>query len=322
MKRLLSCVSLLGAVAACSAAEPVTPAAPNPERSTIRVAFSQSQFAGVNQNDAHAAMKVYFKSIAEDSGMAVDVTQLPMEGTRAIAEVLRDHRADLLAMTTEEFLVLEGQGLAGPLLLTGVKKEFTEEYLLLTHAESAIRNVGDLKGRSLLLSSEIRASLARRWLEVLCYEHGLGAAEQALGKITAAAKPTLVVLPVFFRQADACILTRHGFDVMGEMNPQVKKQLRVLAVSKPMVSTLSCFRRGFSESLKQRVIEAALKSQGKPAFEQVMILFKSDGLTQEPVSALASARELLATHARLCSSTNGAAAPLLGASASNQGDDL
>ena len=50
---------------------------------------------------------------------------------------------------------------------------------------------------------------------------------------------------MFFRQADACIITRHGFDVMGELNPQVKRQLRVLAASKPMVANVVLFPARF-----------------------------------------------------------------------------
>jgi ABC-type phosphate/phosphonate transport system substrate-binding protein len=222
-----------------------------------------------------------------------------------LAQVLRNVEVDFLVMTAEEFLAMEDQGLAGPLLVSHVKQRFTEEYILVTHVESAIRSVADLMGRSLILAGDSRSSLARRWLEVLCHEHGLPAPEEALRKFTFAAKATQVVLPVFFRKADACIVTRHGLEIMAEMNPQVKKQLRILAGSPPLVPSLSCFRRGFSDARKQELLEATLAARGRPAFEQVMILFKGDGLLQQPVSVLDSARELLATHARLFGPRNG-----------------
>jgi hypothetical protein len=177
---------------------------------------------------------------------------------------------------------------------------FTEEFVLLAREDGAIRKVEDLKGRSLIVSSGIRASLARIWLEVLCWERGLGPADQALATVTPASKATQVVLPVFFGKADACIVTRNGWDVMGELNPQVKKQLRVVAVSQPVVPAMTCFRRGFSETLKERIVETAEGSFTKPAFKQLMSLFKTDSLGRQPISVLESTRELVATYRRLC----------------------
>ena len=65
MSSLVFRLHVLVAFVAAGAAE-LTPPAANAEDPTVRVAFSQSQFVGVNQNDAMAAMKVYFRTIAED----------------------------------------------------------------------------------------------------------------------------------------------------------------------------------------------------------------------------------------------------------------
>jgi phosphonate transport system substrate-binding protein len=92
---------------------------------------------------------------------------------------------------------------------------------------------------------------------------------------------------------------------MGELNPQVKKQLRVVEKSQPMVPVVTCFRSGFSETLKQRVIKAAEGSSGKPSFKQLMALFKCDGLVHQPVSSMESARQLLAKYGKLCVGANG-----------------
>jgi len=313
------CVSSVGAAptdgnpVASAPAGGAEPARRNADKPVVNLAFSYALFENVNISDAQAAVKVYAQSIGDESGFATAGVTTVLEGTNAIAEALRLKQVDLVSLTTEQFLAVEDSGLVGPLLMSSVKEQLTEQYVLLTRQESPIRTVEDLRGRRLIISSDIRASLARIWLEVLCREHGLGPADTALARILPVGKVSLVVLPVFFGQADACVVTRNGFDVMGELNPQVQKQLRVVAQSQPVVPSVSGFRRDFPEAFKQRILAAAVNSCKKRSFEQVMALFKTDRLVVQPVSVLASARELLATYHRLCASTNGPTVPLLGA---------
>ncbi len=279
-------------------------AAPPSRPTVINFAFSRSLFAGVNENDAQAAVKVYARTLAEKNGLTAGPGALVFEEAHAMAEALRQNRVDLFSLTAEEFFALEDEGLGGPLLLTSSQGGFTEEYVLLVREQSAIRNVADLRGRSVNVASDLRSSLALVWLEVLCQEHGLGPARQAFARLTRASKPTQVVLPVFFGKEDACVLTRNGWDLMGELNPQVKRQLRVVAASPPVVPTITCFRRDFPERLKQRIVEVAEGSREEPSFQQLMSLFKTDQFCHQPLSALESTRALVATHRRIHGGTN------------------
>ena len=122
--------------------------------------------------------------------------------------------------------------------------------------------------------------------------------------MVSAANASQAILPVFFGKADVCIATRNGWTLMGELNPQVKDQLRTLAVSPPVVPGMSCFRRDLADTLKQRLLKAALDSQVNPLFKQVMALFKIDELSRQPVSVLADTRRLVARYHQLCDGTN------------------
>ena len=273
-------------------------------RTEIHFAYSRTMFVDVNENDAKAAIKVYAMNIGNQNGVYVDGQPELPDGTNAIARLLELKKADVLILTAEEFFALENQGLEGPVLLSKVRESFTEDYLLLSRADSALGKVEDLKGRSLIVASDARSSLATAWLEVLCREHGLGPAAGALAKIARNSKTTQVVLPVFFGKADACIVTRAGWEVMCELNPQLRKQLRVVAASAPVVPAVTCFRHGFTEAFKQKVIKAVDLSSVKPEFKQLMALFKTDGLVNQPISALAGTRAFVANYQQLCAGTN------------------
>ena len=275
-------------------------------RTEIHFAYSKSMFVDVNENDAKAAIKVYAMNIGDQNGVYVDSQPDLPDGTNAIAKLLEMKKADMLVLTAEEFFALENQGLEGPLMLAKVQESCTEKYLLLSSADGAIHAVEDLKGRSLNLAYDARNSLAVVWLDMLCREHGLGPASGALAKITRNSKITQVVLPVFFGKADACIVTHDSWEVMCELNPQLKKQLNVLAVSAPLVATVTCFRHGFTEEFKQKVIKAVDLSSLRPEFKQLMAMFKTEGLVSQPLSALAGTRAFMASYHQLCAGTNDA----------------
>jgi phosphonate transport system substrate-binding protein len=282
--------------------------APAAARMEVHFAFSKKMFAGVNENDARAAVKVYAQNIGDQNGLYVNDTPLLLDGTNAIARVLELKQADLFVLTAEEFIALEHQGLEGPLLLAKNHECFTEDYLLLTRADGALRRVEDLKGCSLNVPSDARSTLSGLWLEVLCREHGLGPANQVLASITATEKAPQAVLPVFFGKADACIVTRNGWEVMCELNPQLKMQLRVVAASPSVVPTVTCFRGGISEAFKQRAIKAVELSSTKPSFKQIMVLFKTDQIGSEPPEVLEATRELVAAYHQFRGETNDAGA--------------
>jgi hypothetical protein len=80
---------------------------------------------------------------------------------------------------------------------------------------------------------------------------------------------------------------------MGELNPQVRVQLRVLATSPALIPGFSFFRRGTSPKLKGLVQRAVASSQGKPAFRQILTLFRLSGIVEQPESVLESTRKLV-----------------------------
>ena len=215
-----------------------------------------------------------------------------MDGTNEIAAALAQNQIDLISLTAEEFFTLESMGLEGPLLLPKINNGFTEEYVLLARDGGPVRAVEDLRGRGVILFSDARGSLGQTWLDVLCLEHGLGPASNALIKVKFASKGTQVILPVFFGKTDACVITRSGWEVMGELNPQVKKQLRIVAVSPPLVPVVTCFRRGFSATLMRRVIVATERSHSQVSFQQLMAIFKADEIGHQPIALLETTRQL------------------------------
>ncbi|MCU0573590.1 MAG: phosphate/phosphite/phosphonate ABC transporter substrate-binding protein [Syntrophobacteraceae bacterium] len=271
----------------------------------IHVSFSSSMFAAVNENDVKAAMKVWAHVLFKERGLPINPEISVLNGIQEISSALHGRRFDAIALTTDEYWALEGQMQSDQVIVGLFDGQVTEEYLLLVHRESGIERLADLRGRSIVMFHNQRMSLAAAWLDTLLTREGLGTASGSFGRVTRFNKLPLVILPVFFRQSDACLVHRRGFQTMAELNPQVSQRLKVLAVSPEMMPAGFFFRGDWSHPTKERVLAEFEKIHMTPAGQQALTVFQSGHLMVYPISVLNSAFELIETHRRLSAAMRG-----------------
>ena len=284
----------------------------------VRFAFSSRMFTDVNENDAKASVKAWAMALARERGVPMSTEPIVLSGPAELKQALREASIDGAAVTTDEYLSLEPELQDTNLILSFIGGRYTEEYLLLVRHDSGITDLRGLRGRKLALFDNVRASLAPAWLELMLSEQGLGTPSDHFGQVLKAQKLAKVVLPVFFGQQDACIVTRRGFETMCELNPQVRAQLRALATSPELVPAVGFMRRSYVSPLRGAVLSALRGLEKSPAGTQVLTLFQSDQLGEAPASLLNSARELLEAHHRRSMSVVGETRPA-GLSATSPG---
>ena len=269
----------------------------------FRFGFSSLVFTEVNENDVKAAVKVWAQALVSERRMAVDMQPNLFNSTEKITQALRDHQVDALVMTTPEYASVSEEFQFNRFLLGVYGGRIAEEYVLLVHRNSGIEGLQDLRGRHLALFQNVRTSLAMTWLDTLLIEAGLGGSAKHCGRVTAFTKISPAVLKVFFRQVDACLVNRRGFETMKELNPQLGQQLKVLALSPELVPSVFCFRADFSSSVREQLLVEIAKVHLSPSGRQVLTMFQSDRLEEWPASCLESGLELLARHRRLSAAT-------------------
>ena len=267
----------------------------------IRFGFSRQIFGAVNENDGRAALKAHVQAIGRADGIPMDANFPVFDNAKQMEQALRAGAVDMIALRTDEFLELTPEMVGGPLIVAVVRGRTDDEYVLLVRHDGGLGGIAALKGRQIMVLQNPRAPLALHWLDVMTLREGLGPAAQVVGRMTQVPKSSRAVLPVFFKQADAALVSRSGFEMMGELNPQIKSQIKVLAFSRPMVPVVMCFRSGVPQTSIDRVVTATLKMHTTVSGQQVMTIFQFDRLDALPRSCLDSARELLAEHARLLS---------------------
>jgi phosphonate transport system substrate-binding protein len=265
----------------------------------FQLAFSTNMFTEVKVEDARAAMKVWMMTIARERHIPIEPDIKVYDGIEQMLIASRNEPVEGFAVTAEECLRLR-EKIQMDRLVVGVHDgQITEQYVVLVRKEGGIQKIGDLRDRSMTILENPRMSLARVWLDTLLLEEGFQSSAAFLKRTTAVNKLAQVVLPVFFRNSDACLVTSRGFRTMSELNPQVGKQLRVLAASPEVVPTVFVFRCDRVSPHRARMVNEMGRFPDSPAGQQILTLIQADRIIEQPLSCMTGAFDLLAAHQRL-----------------------
>ncbi|HTZ21413.1 MAG TPA: PhnD/SsuA/transferrin family substrate-binding protein [Opitutaceae bacterium] len=295
---LIATVALAGAAGSPGAETPAT----GTER-PFKIAVTASMFTEVNENEARAAMRVWIMTVAKEHGIPVDSELIVYNDAKAALRAAETDRIDAYGATLEEFSLLSAHLAFDRLAIATRMDGFQENYVILVRQDSAWADLADLRGHDLLVLQNPRMSLASVWLDTVLLEKGLGTAAAFFGHIEEQNKPSRVALPVFFRKAAACLTTLKSFLAMQELNPQLGKQLRVLAQSPDLVSSVFVFRTDFHPSYRERLFQEMHRLSESPAGQQILTLLQAQRIDEQPFSGLDSSLALLARHRRLCAAS-------------------
>jgi ABC-type phosphate/phosphonate transport system substrate-binding protein len=298
MARLLHLLVWLSCVSSAAISVGIVGAAEE-NAAPFRIGFSSAMFTDVNENDVRAAIRIWGEQIGRARDVPIDPDPLLFRNVDAMILGLEQGRVDAVGILTLEYHRLRRHFDFSPLFLTYHSGTFTEEYLVLAHRDGSVKTLDDLDGRRLAVHDNPRVSLAPQWLDMLLHRRGHPPAARFAGRIETNTKLSQVVLPVFFRRMDACLVTRNGFATMCELNPQVAQQVIILAESPPVVPALFAFRSDYRSPYKSDVLVGLNELKNSPAGQQVLTIFFSEDVAEKPVSILDATLELIEAHERI-----------------------
>jgi ABC-type phosphate/phosphonate transport system substrate-binding protein len=268
--------------------------------------ISINTLAGVNVDDARAA---YLALINEyDSGhggevsaevvpgafiSSADLTQDVRQGTVQCFCVTALEYAKLADLVDPEVLVLQDY------LADGI------EYVVLVQNNSPFKKIGDLRGAQMLLHRDRDTVLVPSWLEVMLAADSLPGLERFFGSMLSRDKLNQVVLPVFFHHADAACVTRRNWDTALELNPQLGRNLHILAVSPRLIPIAIAFRRKCNSTGRKLLVDSMVNLTNTAAGRQMAALYQTNRFVQRPTSVMQTTLELIRQSERLSAQQTG-----------------
>ena len=116
------------------------------------------------------------------------------------------------------------------------------------------------------------------WLEILLSNKGLSDLFEFFKEINFMDKASSAVLPVFFGKVPAGVTTMRAFRTMVELNPQLERELAVIAMSPPFLRGVVVFRKDLAQDIKASVSDAMRSLDEDPDGQQILIVMREQRL--------------------------------------------
>jgi ABC-type phosphate/phosphonate transport system substrate-binding protein len=267
----------------------------------LHVAFSSRVFPDVDPRDARIAMELWANELSRKAGIPQAQVTL-FNSPDEIRKMVRSGVIHLVTLPPMEYLAWQRELNITPAYVAANKSGRVMEYLLIVRRNSGMTKVPDLRGKTLAMPPAAKDQTCSLWLTVLLMREGVRDAHGYLGKLADAGKPSQAILGVFFRQYDAAIVPRGSFETCITVNPQLGKELIILAESKSQIGEITCLPVTLGRRMRQAIDTAALSLHETPVGRQMTTLFHIDRVIPFNPSYLAGLEDLMRERARLMNS--------------------
>lgn len=246
----------------------------------LNVGYTKSLLSEVDFKDAQVAMDLWVKELSKDSKNPLHPRSILINDLPSLVRAINAKEVDVLGLSCLDYFKIKDQVNLEPAMVAIIAGKPSKEFSLIIRKDKNLKNLHGLKDMKLLVGEERPANgVPLMWLDTFLVKQGIPGSKKLFGNIKEVDKVSQAVLPVFFKQADACLVSRSGFETMAELNPQIGEQLEIVATSPEFVLGGVFFRKDFREDIKKLITDTCMKFCTYPSGKQIVTLFKAEAFS-------------------------------------------
>lgn len=261
---------------------------------SIRMGITFKDLAVVNPADARIALEIWQRKLNDIIGdHDLQPENYFFEDMPSLINAMKTGKINAAAIPCVDYIRSREKLAVVPILVPTREEDVLETYILLVHRHSELTDLSGLESRNLIIEKGERGRIALLWLDTLLLKRGLPESRNFLRSVRMVDKVSQAVLPVFFRQADACIVTLDSWKTLCELNPQLKKQLHILEQSPGYLGAVFVIKKNLPLQKRERFVKTVLAAQAKPELKQILMLFRFNGMVKFKQSYLKTIEALV-----------------------------
>jgi len=238
----------------------------------LRFGFLDYAFTDVSVEDTKVAINLYIQKLLGKTHF--EPKTIVYQNFDNLYKAVRDQTVEMASLSGTDFLKIAPDSLLIPSFTKSYEDgSIYDTYVLLVHKDNATTTLKDLQNTAVRLDKKV--DLISIWINVMLAENNLPKATSFFQKITYDDRPAQSVLAVFFKQSEACIVTRRVFQILSELNPQISKDLVPVLESPQYIPGILCFHAKLPPPDQEVLYQAALSFGNSQEGKQVLNLFKT-----------------------------------------------
>jgi phosphonate transport system substrate-binding protein len=241
--------------------------------------YSISAFHEVSPTDASAAVTLYvamFKEkIEKRLGKEIIFKSSIYNSIKEMKDALAKNEVDLLSITISEYYELRKSFKITPYLAASDKNDAFEQYCILRRNDSGISKIEDLKNKILSLPVYRNHPMLEEWLINFCAKNKLGTVKKMFSQIKSTEKESNAIYDVFFKKADCAVVRKSVFDVIRELNPQIKNSISAFIYSPPVVLVFSAANDNSNKELMTTILDETRNLELTSSGKNILSIFKA-----------------------------------------------
>ena len=263
----------------------------------LNLVFSSSSFIHVNEMDAMASLSIYINKYKtgweEESGQIVDAKIITISETNTIESILDTGVPSLFQITSIDYIENERIMNTRPYAIGVSVPGGLEEFALLVRKESNIESISDLKNKNVVITGGMSGLLAEMWLETNLLENFQQMSTQYFNKIDFVESSSKAMINLFFKNYDACIVNTYSFEILSEMNPQMREQIVAIDISEGLLPTVTVLVNSDDKTFNDYVTDYSLNLPNETHSKQMLALFRINEIILYEDKYLDNVRKLI-----------------------------
>jgi ABC-type phosphate/phosphonate transport system substrate-binding protein len=259
----------------------------------LRSGFLARVIADVDPRDAQATLEIMTREVSRNLGLITSPKVVLYQDTRSMFAAVRIGELEMVSMPSIDYLRLRETASLVPAFVALHKEGVGLRFVLITHRDSGIRSISQLRGKTLLTLSTYKHEPAHVWLNVLLMKEGKGSPATFFRQVKEVDKVSQGIMGVFFRKADGALVTQAGLDAARLLNPQLDRQLVIIAESPELSDGVTCFPASIPEKTRQILSKAVMQMSTSISGRQLFTIFQSSGVVPFKGAYLEGLEDLL-----------------------------
>ncbi len=272
-----------------------------PEEINYKMGIMAYAFDEINISDGNAALELWMQStkkrLLRKGVKKVDIVYKSYNNLIKLEDDIISNKIDVFSIKTVDYLKLKYSNNYAPLFAgTRSANSKYEKFILITNKQTGFKSISDIFNEEIASAKSVFEELSVMWAEVAIKEFFVSKLKKRVRFNSLAISESKLLLGVFFGKYKCAVVSLSAFELVCELNPQVKNSTVILAASPNIINSLFARKKDIDQGTVEVLELFATDLKGDIEGQQVLNLFKVDRIEKISFSDIKETKDLINKH--------------------------